>query len=145
MEREEIEKITSKEPDISIFEHCWLLCVVYRCRWHLNWYVCLPEWHELRDMDYSYYLEDHKWHPDLEKMKRINWITVHRWLTFAWTLERFLRLQWNDITFAFWFDTAHSGDAYVQEWIDREFGMDWEYRDINYVTEQTKKLAEQLE
>lgn len=138
-----------KEWDVNIFHHCWLLCVIFRVVWHLNWYVFLPEWHPLRWMQYSdwdlsenkdKYKEDY-----VKKQSYINDIEVHGWLTFdGWF--RSVTIEWEDMWFCFGFDTAHAWDLYLR---DRHWELDlvfeWEeYRDMDYVIGQTKKLAEQL-
>lgn len=155
------------EPVFSLFKHAGLICCIQRNMWggNFNGYVSVPEGHPLHGKDYATLINV----PDVDKVPfngnyigllmaagspeteagllRIDMaLNVHGGVTYADNglngIERglFGNIWW------FGFDTAHSGDCRVyQTDIDRKYVIHGdEYRDLEYVTEQTKQLAEQI-
>lgn len=156
------------EPTFQLFKSHGFFCCVYRMGFNgaLNGYVAVPETHSLYGKDYSdkvvlkesaelkfngNYIgllctdpneaESGIWSLDMA-------INVHGGLTFA--ADSLYGVEDSVLGNLWWFgfDTSHSGDAkpYHDE-IDRKFKSlrDTEqYRDFDYVKEQTISLAQQL-
>lgn len=155
-----------KEPPFELFRHKGLLCCVRRIT-HIgciNGYVAVTKEHPFFGKSYSDKIkleqepkfngnyigllcaamgEEHK--DNLYSLDLA--ILVHGGLTYAKEslagIEKdlFGELWW------FGFDTSHAGDLspYQDEISIRFSNYDDEYRDFEYVKEQTQKLAEQLQ
>lgn len=122
-----------QELSFELFKHNGLLCCVQRmgCGGNLNGYVAVTKEHALFGKSYS----------DIDMA-----LIAHGGITFSRAelpgidKELFGELWW------FGFDTAHAGDLRpFQTDIDRKYPLrNEEYRDFEYVKEQTMHLAEQL-
>lgn len=122
------------EPDREEFQHAGFACLLHRGGAYGAWcgYVGLPPSHTLHGKDYDAANERL---PD----------GVHGGLTYAEECAGAIchvpapgdpeHLWW------FGFDCAHYLDRWPGHWSRADYG---EYRDIAYVREETKRLAEQL-
>lgn len=157
------------EPVFELFRHEGFICCVQRMNWsgNLNGYVGVEENNSLFGKDYSakVVVKDVAEIPfngnyigllisSLEPQTEIRVMSidmalnVHGGITFSSSVlcgiedDLFGNLWW------FGFDTAHSGDLKpIMTDIDKKYNFensDNEYRDFDYVKDQTKKLAEQL-
>ena len=138
-------QITRKEPNICLFKHYWLNCIIQRTGWHLNWYVSVPKGHPLYWKKYYYSLDEDENNYKDEFLKIANFmnnICVHWWLTFAGDAsDMWLEIDWYD--WLFWFDTAHPRDAYYSDGYLSY--REWDtYKDIEYVKKETRDLAYQI-
>ena len=149
----QVQQKQREEKDLYVFKHQWLWCVVKRHMWHLNWYVALPEWSPYIWMNHDYWIDEEdlpNYKEDyLKRVNAINEIRVHGWLTFGWEIAN-VSIEGIDLSFCFGFDTAHCGDFYLS-WIgglddihEKELWDTKDYRDAEYVIEETKKLAKQI-
>lgn len=161
------EELFLQEECFKLFKHCGLLCCVQRINYggHINGYVGVQPTCLLYEKEYSAYVsvskvEDIAFNgnymglllaansPETEAgLLRLDMaLNVHGGLTYSDKQlngiedELFGPLWW------FGFDTAHSGDVRVYKTdLDRKYPQHgYEYRDLTYVIEQTKSLAEQL-
>lgn len=136
-------KIWWEEWDAYLYKYMGYSCLIYRVRGHLNWYVGIPKDHPLHWLDYCYYeaFVDDFQAKTLEDKKKvlINNLKVHWGLTFAGT-TRFLRAEEYDFNYLFWFDTAHSWDAHIEE----HYFASWVYRNMHYVIEELNYLVRQI-
>lgn len=122
-----------------LFYHAGYMCVILRpglCYgdWHLCGYVVLPAGHPLRTLEdgadsYSY-------------DRRITRLEVHGGVTFYGTLSPDL-ISDDGRVFAIGFDCNHGFDL-SRERMGRFFSETAKYRDIQYVINETKSLAEQV-
>lgn len=156
-----------EEPNFEIFKHNGLLCCVKRINWsgNLNGYVAVTKEHPFYGKEYN----EHVVVGDMDSVAfNGNYIgllchslsaeaqtgmlsldlaiNVHGGLTFS---RGYLNGIDKDVFGELWwfgFDTAHAGDLRpFQTDIDRQYPcLDDEYRDFEYVKEQTISLAEQL-
>lgn len=120
------------ERDFFELEIKWVKCIILRFKWHLNWYVVLPDDEDIDDSS----------------------IDVHWWITFRWTLKElettpsFMPCMIPITAKLIWFDTAHAGDAFIHEvnWMNMfEYTLkNWEYRDYQFVYNELVKLVNQL-
>lgn len=114
------------EPDRVEFTHCGLRCLILRGPMgSLNGYVELPESSNAWGMD-------HMWENPFE---------VHGGITFSGTLDQIMQ---EETYYAVGFDTAHAGD--LSPALDRRGWSVGEgvYRNLEFVTNETKSLAEQV-
>ena len=126
MTKEEILEIMKTEKDLYELNINWFDCIIYRFKWHLNWYVSLLK----------------EWYDDLDT----NELEVHWWITYEWNLKD-LMIQWLTKDYwdnkFIWFDTAHAWDAFLYPWFEYML-LSWTYRDYNYVYNELKELTNQL-
>jgi hypothetical protein len=113
------------EPNWLEFEHAGLNCLVVRdsALKHLNGYVCVPEGH-------PYYGKRHK---------DVN-VSAHRGLSFSAQFWDEVEERWKD-GWWFGFDCEQPGDLVPAKGNQTENDV---YRNIDYVKNEVKKLAEQL-
>jgi len=126
-----MEKEWLKEPDEAKFEHAGFKCLILRNEdlKHLNGYVALP-----------------KGHPCYGKTWLNIDVSVHGGITFN---EKGDGKKWEKEYWWIGFDTGHSGDYSpgLEEKIPDFYQgscLTAEYRNIHYVIQETKRLAEQL-
>lgn len=152
-EEDKVEEMISPwltEPEREEFEHCGFKCLILRHEHigHLCGYVGLPESHPWFGVGYNQCFlgcksEDCTWekhHPSPEKM-----INVHGGLTFSQMGEG----KYPEGYRWFGFDCAHCYDYCpgMDELLTR-FGSSYDmggvYRDIDYVRNEIKRMAEQM-
>lgn len=162
-----IERKITNEPMFRIFKHAGLVCCVQRMNYSgaLNGYVAVPSDHPLYEKDYDYEVEvteEPAFNGNIiglfaaalkedrrEKTYPLSLsIQCHGGLTFASHDLSGIELGLFGDVWWFGFDTAHADDLkpFLNE-IDLKYSTyDSEniYRDFEYVTEETKRLAEQL-
>lgn len=139
-------KIIDKEKNVYIFKYRWFDCAILRYTWYLNWYVALPKDHLLYWFSYNNYDYDEEIHNDsyIRKVKALDKIDVHWWLTFSWELDS-IDIEWYDFTFCYWFDTCHAWDASYDSSIWYVRLSEWDiYRDYEYVLQNVKNMADAL-
>lgn len=163
-----IESLFDKEPMFQIFKHDGLICCVQRLNWSgaINGYVAVPIEHPLYGKDYNFEIEvdeDPKFNGNYfgllaaafrenatEKVYPLSLaIDVHGGLTFASkSLGNISPEVFGDVWW-FGFDTSHAGDmkCFLTEIDMKYFSLrgDEVYRDFEYVKQETKSLAEQLQ
>ncbi|SRR5712692_3880323 len=161
------EALFTSEKVFSIFKHEGLICCIQRMAWggNLNGYVAIPEGHPLFGKTYDSFVHvadkdevafNGNWiglmlaacSPETEAgLLRLDMVlNVHGGLTFS--KDHLCGIEDGLLGNLWWFgfDTAHSGDIRpIQTEIDRKYpNLGNQYRDFEYVIEQTKLLAEQL-
>ncbi len=153
-----------KEPSFEIFKHEGFLCCIQRMNWsgNINGYVAVTKDHPLFGKNYLDKIQL-KESPlfngnyigllcatlgdDEENVYSINMaLNVHGGITYS---QSELNGIENDLFGELWwfgFDTSHSGDLKpYQNDIDRKYQHEGdEYKDFEYVKEQTQQLANQL-
>lgn len=126
-----IEAIFTKEQKFQLFRYNDLWCVVQMINifGQINGYVAVSKASHLYGKNYD----------DLN-------VSVHGGLTYSKESLNVIDQDCLDQLWWFGFDTAHSGDLKpFQTDIDRKYLFEGdEYRDFNYVKEQTIRLAEQI-
>lgn len=115
------------EPDRVEFIHCGLRCLILRGPMgSLNGYVELPESSSAWGMD-------HMWENPFE---------VHGGITFSGTLDQIMQ---EETYYAVGFDTAHAWDVIPKlngRWPIEDNST---YKNLEFVTNETKSLAEQIQ
>ncbi len=153
-----------KEPSFKLFKHEGFICCIQRMNWsgNLNGYVAITKDHPLFNKKYSDEIKLKK-EPEFNgnyigllqaatKDRQENiWsidmaLNVHGGITYS---SSELNGIDKDILGELWwfgFDTAHSSDLKpYQNEIDRKYQHEGdEYKNFDYVLNETKKLAEQL-
>jgi hypothetical protein len=156
----EVKKKIGEEGHVRLFREEGLICLVLRMAHSgcLNGYVAVPRKHPLYGMSY----EDKVLVKDPDKIEfNGNYLSaltlalgdgpknrvpldllfnVHGGLTFSNNMELVKGDVFGEKLWWFGFDTAHAGDM-VPEYDALVEGV---YRDMDYVVEETKKLAKQL-
>ena len=123
LHRLSIEDIMKEEKDLYELNINWFDCIIWRSRWHLNWYVSLIK----------------EWYYDLDIID----LNVHWWITYQWDIHIiWLNKNYYDRKFI-WFDTAHAWDAFLEEWFDYTLET-WTYKKYDYVYNQLEELTNQI-
>lgn len=130
LNNKKLSKKLQNEDNFELFKHKELLCLVKRIPYygHLCGYVAVNEKHPLYKLDYA----------DIYDKDIL--INVHGGLTYSdknlISQEVFKNLWW------FGFDCNHFRD--IAPFVINNYSAENDYRDFEYVKDETKKLAEQL-